>query len=327
MADPFFYFGHDAAVDEDYLMSLGLILPPAPPAAPALPAGSAFEAYQRRRAPAALPEHSMMGRRGKHSANNSGCGANVHRRMFGYLARIVHPDAAAAAASSRGAVSAGPAHPAAPADEAAALASPSSPVAPRSSARFRHITRERLRRERLSQGFADLHALLPPGASSKGAKNDIVGAAAGYIRELEGRKGRLRARNHELLERAAASTSRWTGGARNNNARGGDDEEMMVVKVRAESGGHAAAVDAFEAVLRRLKDMREELRVTAIRSCFCAGGMWMDVGVEGQVSTREVDKAITNALMELAGNELGKQDPRSCKPSFSCKVENGVLMG
>ncbi|CAO2178053.1 unnamed protein product [Urochloa humidicola] len=308
MADPFFYFGHDAAVDEEYLMSLGLIIPPAP----ALPGGSAFEAYQGRHPPALLG-HSMMGRRGQRNTNDSGGGANVHRRLFGYLARMVHPDAAA---SSMEAVSAGPAHPAAPADEAAAIAS-SSP-APRSSSRFRHITRERLRRERLSQGFADLHALLPPGASSRGAKNDIVGAAAAYIRELERRKGWLRARNQELLERAAG---RWMGGAR--SAGGGDD---MVVKVRAESGDHAMAVDAFETVLRRLKAM-EELRVTAIRSCFCVGGMWMDVGVEGQVPTVEVDRAITNSLMELAGNELGKQDPRSCKPSFSCKVESGVPMG
>ncbi|CAO1946169.1 unnamed protein product [Urochloa humidicola] len=298
MADPFFYFGHDAAVDEDYLMSLGLILPPAP----AFPAGSAFEAYRRRRAPA-LPEHStMMGRRGQRNTNDSGGGANVHRRLFGYLARIVHHDASVAAAST-GAVSAGPAHQAAPRS---------------SSSRFRHITRERLRRERLSQGFADIHALLPPGASSKGAKNDIVGAAAGYIRELEARKGWLRARNQDLLERAASG---WMGGAR--SAGGGDN---MVVKVRAENGDHGMAVDAFETVLRRLKAM-EELRVTAIRSCFCAVGMWMDVGVEGQVPTGEVDKAITNALMELAGNELGKQDPRSCKPSFSCKVESGVPMG
>ncbi|PAN28220.1 hypothetical protein PAHAL_5G138800 [Panicum hallii] len=297
MADPFFYFGHDDDQDganEDYLTGLGLVLPPE------LPAGSAFDAYQRRRAPTLLESPLMMGR-GRY--NNSGGGANVHRRMFGYLRRIVRHDAAA-----------GPVHPA----PATLVPPPSQPPRPRSSSRFRHIMRERLRRERLSQGFADLHALLPPGASSKGGKNDIVGAAAGYIRELERRKGWLRARNQELLERAA---SRWSGGTA-RNAGSGD----MVVKVRAESEDRAAAVDAFETVLRRLKAMGE-LRVTAIRSCFCAGGMWMNVGVEGQVSTREVDRAITNALMELAGNELVKKDPRSSKPSFSCQVESGVPMG
>ena len=48
-----------------------------------------------------------------------------------------------------------------------------------------------------------------------------------------------------------------------------------------------------------------------------------------KVSTREVDEAITNALMELAGNEpgSGRQDPRSIKPSFSCQVERGVQIG
>ena len=63
---------------------------------------------------------------------------------------------------------------------------------------------------------------------TQGGKNDIVGAAVGYIRELEGPKGWLRARNQELLERAA---TRWSGGAARNAAAGGD----MVVKVRAES--------------------------------------------------------------------------------------------
>ena len=72
---------------------------------------------------------------------------------------------------------------------------------------------------------------------TQGGKNDIVGAAVGYIRELEGRKGWLRARNQELLERAA---TRWSGGAARNAAAGGD----MVVKVRAESQDRAAAVDA-----------------------------------------------------------------------------------
>ena len=118
---------------------------------------------------------------------------------------------------------------------------------------------------------------------TQGGKNDIVGAAVGYIRELEGRRGWLRARNQELLERAASSRARSSGAGAARNAAGGD----MVVKVRAESEDQAAAVDAFETVLRRLKAMGA-LRVTAIRSCFCTGGMWMNVGVEGQVRARLV---------------------------------------
>lgn len=122
-----------------------------------------------------------------------------------------------------------------------------------------------------------------PSCCTQGGKNDIVGAAAGYIRELGARKEWLSARNEVLLQRQRAATAtRWRGGggARSSVVGG----RGMVVKVRAESQDHSMAVDAFERVLQRLKAM-EELQVTAIRSRFCAGGMWMNVGVEGQVST------------------------------------------
>jgi hypothetical protein len=159
--DPF-YFGPDqqldAAVDdEDYLTSLGLVLSPAPPPA-ALP-GSAFEAYQRR-VPALLEHYSLTTVSRRYSGEQ-----NLHRRMFSYLRRIAH-----GAAASTGAAVVAPAFPA-PADETTTVGVGSSQQAPRSS-RFRHIMRERLRRERLSQGFADLHALLPPGASSKVSHHD-----------------------------------------------------------------------------------------------------------------------------------------------------------
>ena len=71
---------------------------------------------------------------------------------------------------------------------------------------------------------------------TQGGKNDIVGAAVGYIRELEGRRGWLRARNQELLERAASSRARSSGAGAARNAAGGD----MVVKVRAESEDFSA---------------------------------------------------------------------------------------
>jgi hypothetical protein len=114
-------------------------------------------------------------------------------------------------------------------------------------------------------------------ARTQGGKNDIVSAAAGYIRELGDRKEWLSARNEALLERAAAT--RWRGGGTRSSSVG---RRGMVVKVRAESQDHSMVIDAFERVLQRLKAM-EELQVTAIRSRFSAGGMWMNVGVEGQV--------------------------------------------
>ncbi|GJN40526.1 hypothetical protein PR202_gb29752 [Eleusine coracana subsp. coracana] len=285
--DPFYDLGLQDAIladdIDDYYVTTSLFFPPA-----AAQGGSAFAAYEQQpmMTPSMKQQPMMTTSRGGGGANNA------HRRMFGYLRRI--GDAAAAAGNNNDPE---------PVDgnSNSMMMMAQAPPA-RGSSRFRHIMRERERRERLSQGFADLHALLPHGAS-KGGKNDIVGAAAGYIVELQGRRQWLRARNDELLRLEQAARSRG-----------------MVVKVRAESEGHSSvAVDVFETVLRRLKAM-EALRVTGIRSCFGDdGGMWVDVGVEcDEVSPSDVDKAVTNALTELM------QVPRSSRPAFSCQVERGV---
>ncbi|KAF0919126.1 hypothetical protein E2562_028433 [Oryza meyeriana var. granulata] len=297
-----FYFLHDAADinDEELLTSLGFLLPPLPLVE--LPAevqqadqGSAFAAYQSAEAVASLSSESL-------SRPYRSAPANVHRRMHEYL-RSIDDEAAGAGATVE----------MQPAEGEPAVEKQQAPRAGAGgSARFRHIMRERLRRERLSQGYADLQGILPTGAS-KGGKNSIVGAAANYIRELEGRKGWLRARNEEM-ERAPPPQPQPKPGT------------GMVVKVRAESE-FSSMVDVFEMVLRRLKAM-DELQVTAIQSCFCAGAMWMDVAVKSKISTREVDKAITDALMELQEIESScLQGPTiSRKSSFSCQVESGALL-
>ncbi|KAK3162097.1 hypothetical protein QOZ80_1BG0085350 [Eleusine coracana subsp. coracana] len=286
--DPFYDLGLQDAIladdIDDYYVTTSLFFPPA-----AAQGGSAFAAYEQQpmMTPSMKQQPMMTTSRGGGGANNA------HRRMFGYLRRI--GDAAAAAGNNNDP------EPVDGNSNSMMMMAQQAPPA-RGSSRFRHIMRERERRERLSQGFADLHALLPHGAS-KGGKNDIVGAAAGYIVELQGRRQWLRARNDELLRLEQAARSRG-----------------MVVKVRAESEGHSSvAVDVFETVLRRLKAM-EALRVTGIRSCFGDdGGMWVDVGVEcDEVSPSDVDKAVTNALTELM------QVPRSSRPAFSCQVERGV---
>ncbi|KAG8055223.1 hypothetical protein GUJ93_ZPchr0001g30041 [Zizania palustris] len=300
-----FYFVEDAAAvvdDEELLVSLGFLLPP-PVVAPAEVvqqqeqhqlAGSAFAAY-RSTAVASLSSPEGLNRRSYSSSG--GGGANLHRRMHEYL-RSLDEYAAAATVETQPAAAQG--EPAVGHDQ----------LAPRGgSARFRHIMRERLRRERLSQGYAELHAILPGAGASKVGKNFIVAAAASYIRELEGRKWWLSARNEELERAAAPPTPGGSG---------------MVVKVRAAGSERRSMVDVFEVVLRRLKAM-EELRVTAIHSCLDAGGMRMDIAVESEISSREVDKAITNTLMEMESGCL--QDPiSSSKSSFSCQVESGVLL-
>ncbi|KAL5227480.1 hypothetical protein ABZP36_015745 [Zizania latifolia] len=153
-----FYFVEDAAAVVDYeelLVSLGFLLP-SPVAAPAEVVqqqqeqhqlGSAFAAYQST-AVASLSSPESLSRR---YTSSGGGGANLPRRMHEYLRSI--DDTAAATVETQPA--AAPGEPAVGHDQA-----------PRGgSARFRHIMRERLRRERLSQGYAELHAILPAGAS------------------------------------------------------------------------------------------------------------------------------------------------------------------
>lgn len=281
------FYSVDQDDDDDLMRLIGLLSPP-----PAEHPGSAFEPYQRRST--ATPSLVSPGRRQRARGRT-----NVHRSMHEYLRRIN------GVASPSDGTSAG-----------ARAGEPIEPQVPRSSA-FRHITRERLRRERLSQGYADIRALLPPGRASNGAKNFVLAAAVDYIRELEGRKGWLGARNEEL-DRATAALVR-------SSESGGASGGGMVVKVRGE-GGCSSMVGALEAVLRRLKAM-QELRVTAIRSWCCDGAMCMDVGVESTVPSCEVDRGITHALMELEEIKSGcLQDPVKRISNFRCQVVSGELM-
>ncbi|KAG1368721.1 transcription factor BHLH148 [Cocos nucifera] len=63
---------------------------------------------------------------------------------------------------------------------------------------LRHLMRERERRERLSRGFADLRYMLS--TRSKGDKNSVIQATAGYLKELKGVSDELQKRNEELAE-------------------------------------------------------------------------------------------------------------------------------
>lgn len=163
---------HDAILMDDgdgYLTSSlggGATLPPPPPpeqGSATLPPppppperGSAFAAYHQQHGTAEAatsPGPALMSRRRLYNDSSGGGGggaANAHRRMFGYLSRI----GSNAASTARNAV-----------EDGDAMTITAQVPRGGGSSRFRHIMRERLRRERLSQGFADLHALLPPGTS------------------------------------------------------------------------------------------------------------------------------------------------------------------
>lgn len=132
-----------------------------------------------------------------------------------------------------------------------------------SSRGFRHMMRERQRREKLSQSYADLYAMVA--ARSKGDKNSIVQSAAIYIHELKGAREQLRRRNEELKARIL-----------------GHDARQQCVKVQFEVDEPASAVDSMIGALRRLKAM--DVRARGIRSTMSGHRLWTEMNVETTVS-------------------------------------------
>ncbi|KAK1287602.1 hypothetical protein QJS10_CPB19g01145 [Acorus calamus] len=129
-----------------------------------------------------------------------------------------------------------------------------------------HMIQERQRRVKLSQQYANLHAMLPSG--SKASKNSIVQGAAAYIHRLEGLKATLQRRNEELTTMM------------------GREEEIRVCVSNPSS--------MIEA-LRCLKGMN--VRVRTVRSRFDGAELAATVGVETEIPRIEVEEAVEMALM------------------------------
>ncbi|KAL6637823.1 hypothetical protein ACP70R_025395 [Stipagrostis hirtigluma subsp. patula] len=252
---PFFY-PHGAAPASPGL-PFGLIAAPElPPELEARP--SAFRGYAGEQLPAAA--QAPHGRSGEE---------NVHRRVMGALGRM---EAAATAAAAVGGDQ--------PMRETGAAGAEGEearrrPGAVESSRGFRHMMRERQRRERLSQSYADLHAMVA--ARSRGDKNSTVQAAAIYIRELSGARDQLRRRNEELKAKILGHDARQPG-----------------VKVQFEVDEPSSAVDSMIAALRRLKSM--DVRARGIRSSLSGGRLWTEMNVETTIAACDVEKAVEEAL-------------------------------
>ncbi|KAG0448305.1 hypothetical protein HPP92_027890 [Vanilla planifolia] len=194
---------------------------------------------------------------------------NIHRRMI-YLLRRIHishqESKAIAAASGEG------------------------------SRGFRHMMRERQRRERLSQSYADLHTMLSPW--TKGDKNSVVQGAAALVRELKGSKDGLRRRNAELMRSVKMAGEGWRTGVHEASTSaagevGAETGEVETVTVRARSS--ESGIDAVICALRCL----EELGVAArgVRAEFAGG---VGEGLTAMLAI-ETNKACqhTRKLLEL----------------------------
>lgn len=147
-----------------------------------------------------------------------------------------------------------------------------------SSRGFRHMIRERQRREKLSQSYADLYAMLS--SRSKGDKNSIVQSAAMYLRELKGVKEQLHRKNEELKATIL-----------------GIDASTEGIKVKFEVANPNSGLDSMIAALRRLQSM--DVKAKAIRSDLSSGGLATTMTIQTKMAACEVEKEIEAALQEV----------------------------
>ncbi|GJN23370.1 hypothetical protein PR202_gb11014 [Eleusine coracana subsp. coracana] len=162
-----------------------------------------------------------------------------------------------------------------------------------SSRGFRHMMRERQRREKLSQSYADLYAMVA--ARSKGDKNSIVQAAAIYIHELKGAREQLQRRNEDLKARIL-----------------GHDARQASVKLDFEVDDRASGIDSMIGALRRLKSMGVKAR--SIRSNMSGGRLWTEMNVETTIAACEVEKAVEEALMKEVERKQQQPDSGAAAP-------------
>uniref|UniRef100_A0A0E0KIV1 BHLH domain-containing protein n=1 Tax=Oryza punctata TaxID=4537 RepID=A0A0E0KIV1_ORYPU len=150
------------------------------------------------------------------------------------------------------------------------------------------MMRERQRREKLSQSYADLYAMVS--SRSKGDKNSIVQSAAIYIHELKGARDQLQRRNEELKAKIM-----------------GHDEQQQCVKVQFEVDEPSSSIDSMIAALRRLKGMSVKTR--GIRSSLSGNRLWTEMNVETTIAACEVEKAVEEALKEVERKQPDSDGP------------------
>ncbi|PKA47169.1 Transcription factor bHLH92 [Apostasia shenzhenica] len=200
-------------------------VPPPAPAGPPPPTvwRSAFSAYTR---PPPQEEQQQRGRQ------------NVHRRLMELL-RWVHRGKQEGRACGGGGGGGGPGG---------------------GGREFRHMMRERQRRERLSQSYADLHYVLSP--RTKADKNSVVQSAATMLRDLKGVKERLQRRNEELV----SSIRPVAGATPPERAPAGDKTDRFEVRVESQD----SSIDSMISALRCLQGTG--VKTKAIQLKIAGGG-------------------------------------------------------
>ncbi|XP_074587654.1 transcription factor BHLH148-like [Curcuma longa] len=175
-----------------------------------------------------------------------------------------------------------------------------------SSRGFRHMMRERQRRESLSQSYADLRSILS--SKTKGDKVSIVQEAGEHLVELQKAREKLRRRNKEL--EMAASRNFATG--------------PKAPSVEVCIANPSSPIGSMIAALRCLKQM--ELEVTAVRSSSGGRDWSMEVSIcDWKVEKYEVERAMKTALMQVEEEDSIACLVKNTDPDFFLQNEESAV--
>ncbi|KAJ8626389.1 hypothetical protein MRB53_019696 [Persea americana] len=143
---------------------------------------------------------------------------------------------------------------------------------------YRHMIKERQRRDKMRQNYEGLLSLLPP--RTKADKNTIVQTAASQVIELQCLKAELQSRNVELEARLAKKAE---------NAEG--------AKINLKVVHPTSAMDSLVEVLKCLRNM--EVKAKSIRSVISGEEFSAMVEIESKLQKSEVENAVKCTLMEV----------------------------
>ncbi|KAH7666086.1 Myc-type basic helix-loop-helix (bHLH) domain-containing protein [Dioscorea alata] len=131
---------------------------------------------------------------------------------------------------------------------------------------FQHMMKERLRREKISQCYADLYSIILP--RPKADKNSIVQSAAVYLKELQICKEELRRQNKMLKEKIDTGNILQSKGIDSRTEYEMKDDNMSIeeTKIEVQLMNPVSTIDSIIEALQCMKGMG--VKATSIYSEF-----------------------------------------------------------
>ncbi|KAH7666087.1 Myc-type basic helix-loop-helix (bHLH) domain-containing protein [Dioscorea alata] len=166
-----------------------------------------------------------------------------------------------------------------------------------SSRLFRHMMKERLRREKISQCYADLYSIILP--RPKADKNSIVQSAAVYLKELQICKEELRRQNKMLREKIDTGNILRSKGIDSRTEYEMKDDNMSIeeTKIEVQLMNPVSTIDSMIEALQCMKGMG--VKAMSIHSEFYGDEFTTMMTINTKVEKSEVGRAVEGTPVEM----------------------------